>query len=155
MAQQTPPPVLTELKLSPAMQETVNGALGRGRMLSVAYVSREGRPEISFRGSVQAYGERALAIWVRNPEGGIIEAVRAGRAHIALLYGELGATSKAFLTFHGRGRIDDSAQARRTVYDSSPEIERSMDKDQKGLALIIDLDSVDGFFGGAVLKMRR
>ena len=82
MAQQTPPPVLTELKLSPAMQETVNGALGRGR-------------------------------------------------------------------------IDDSAQARRTVYDSSPEIERSMDKDQKGLALIIDLDSVDGFFGGAVLKMRR
>jgi hypothetical protein len=41
-----------------------------------------------------------------------------------------------------------------TVYDDSPEIERNMDKERKGVALIIDLDSVDGFFAGNVLKMR-
>jgi hypothetical protein len=29
-----------------------------------------------------------------------------------------------------------------------------MDKERKGVALIIDLDSVDGFFAGNVLKMR-
>jgi hypothetical protein len=155
MATQHTSPAFTELKLSAALKETVNTALERGRMISVAYVSPDGRPELSFRGSVQAYGDTELAIWVRNPEGGILKAVTSGHPHIALLYGELGAQSKAFVTFRGRGRVDSSESVRRKVYDDSPTIERNMDKDRKGVALIIDLDSVDCFFGGSALKMRR
>jgi hypothetical protein len=155
MATQHTPPVLTELKLSPALKETINTALARGRMMSVAYVSAEGLPELSFRGSVQAYSDTQLAIWVRNPAGGILKAVASGHPHISLLYGELGAKSKAFVTFRGRGRAESSESVRRKVYDDSPEGERNLDKDCKGVALIIDLDSVDGFFGGNVLKMRR
>lgn len=155
MATQQTPPVLTELKLSPALKETVNTALARGRMMSVAYVSPEGRPELSFRGSVQAYSDTQLAIWVRNPAGGILSAVTSGHPHIALLYGELGAASKAFVTFRGRGRVDSSEPVRRKVYEDSPEAERNLDRDRKGVALIIDLDSVDGLFGGSVLKMTR
>jgi hypothetical protein len=146
-------PTISELKLSSALKETVNTALAHGRMISVAYVSPEGRPELSFRGSVQAYSDTQLAIWVRNPAGGIIQAVGAGRPHIALLYGELGA-SKAFVTFRGRGRVDSSESVRRTVYDGSHQAEQDLDKDRKGVALIIDLDSVEGFFAGSALKMR-
>src|ERR1700685_4062201 len=116
MATQHTPPVLTQLKLSPARKETVNTALERGRMLSVAYVSPEGRPELSFRGSVQAYSDTQLAIWVRNPEGGILKAATSGHPHITLLYGELGAQSKAFVTFRGRGRVETSEAVRRKVY---------------------------------------
>src|SRR5580692_10317160 len=148
-------PDVAELKLLPALKDTVNTALARGRMMSVAYVSDEGRPELSFRGSVQAYSDTKLAIWVRNPEGGILKAAKSGHPHITLLYGELGAQSKAFVTFRGRGRVESSESVRRKVYDASPQIERDMDKDRKGVALIIDLDSVDGFFGGSALKMRR
>jgi hypothetical protein len=154
MATQRTPPVLSELKLSPALKETVNTALARGRMMSVAYVSPQGRPELSFRGSVQAYSDTQLAIWVRNPEGGILKAVTSGHPHIALLYGDLGAQSKAFVTFRGRGRVESSEPVRRKVYDDSPEGERNLDKDRKGVALIIDLHSVDGIFGGNLLKMR-
>ncbi len=153
--QQTAPPVLTELKLPAALKDTVNSALERGRMLAVAYVSPDGRPELSFRGSVQAYSDTQLAIWVRNPEGGILAAVRDGRSHLTLLYGELRPDFKAFVTFRGRGRIDSSEAVKRIVYDHSPELERNLDKERRGLALIIDLDGVDGFFGGNVLKMRR
>jgi len=152
---QAAPPVLTELKLTPALRELVNGALERGRMLSVAYVSADGRPELSFRGSVQAFSDTQLAIWARNPEGGILAAVRGGRPHIALLYGEIRPESKAFVTFRGRGHIDNTEAVRRKVYDGSPEVERNLDKDRKGVPLVIDLDSVDGFFQGTVLKMRR
>ncbi len=154
MAAQHTPPVLTELKLSPALKETVNTALARGRMMSVAYVSPEGRPELSFRGSVQAYSDTQLAIWVRDPAGGILKAVASGHPHIALLYGELGAQSKAFVTFRGRGRVESSESVRRKVYDATPEAERNLDKDRNGVPLIIDLDSVDGYFGGNVLKVR-
>ncbi|HTX24759.1 MAG TPA: hypothetical protein VMD03_08890 [Steroidobacteraceae bacterium] len=152
---QAAPPAPTALKLTPALQDLVNTALERGRMLSVAYVGADGRPELSFRGSVQAYSDHQLAIWVRNPEGGILAAVREGRLHVALLYGEIGPDAKAFVTFRGRGRIDDSPAARTAVYGNSPQIERNLDKEQRGLPLIIDLDAVDGFFGGSVLKMRR
>jgi hypothetical protein len=146
--------VITELKLSAALKETVNTALAHGRMMSVAYVSPEGRPELSFRGSVQAFSDTQLAIWVRNPAGGIIQAVATGHPHIALLYGELAAQSKAFVTFRGRGHLESSESVRRKVYDDSHEGERNLDKDRNGVALIVDLDSVDGFFGGNVLKMR-
>src|SRR6202158_4228548 len=125
MTTQQTPPVLTELTLSPALKETVNTALARGRMMSVAYVSPQGRPELSFRGSVQAYSDTQLAIWVRNPEGGILKAVTSGHPHIALLYGDLGAQSKAFVTFGGRGRVESSEPVRRKVYDNSPEGERN------------------------------
>src|ERR1700733_4145587 len=154
MATQQTPPVPTELKLSPALKETVNTALERGRMISVAYVSDEGRPELSFRGSVQTYSDTQLAIWVRNPEGGIAKAVREGNVHISLLYGELGPT-KAYLSFRGRGRIDNSEAVRQAVYANSPELERNLCKERKGVPLIIDLDSVEGFFQGNALKMRR
>jgi len=155
MATQQVPSSLNELKLTPALKETVNTALERGRMLSVAYVSPEGKPEISFRGSLQAYSDTQLAIWVRNPESGIIKAVRAGHAHIAILYGELTPQSKAFITFHGRGRIDNADATRRAVYGNAPKLEQDLDKEQKGTPMIIDLDSVDGFFGGNMLQMRR
>jgi hypothetical protein len=144
----------SELRLGSALRDTINHALEHGRMLSVAYVGPDGRPELSFRGSVQTYSDTQLAIWVRNPEGGIVKAVREGNVHISLLYGELGPT-KAFLSFRGRGRIDNSEAARQAVYANSPELERNLDKERKGVPLIIDLDSVEGFFQGNALKMRR
>jgi hypothetical protein len=59
------------------------------------------------------------------------------------------------MSFRGRARIDESADARERVYEESPEYERNQDKERKGAALIIDLDSVEGFFGGARLQMKR
>lgn len=153
--EQTQPVVLTELKLSAALKDVINTALERGRMVSVAYVSPDGRPELSFRGSTQAYSDTQLAIWVRNPQGGIVAAVRGGRPHISLLYGEIRPDAKTFLSFRGRGHIETSEEVRRAVYDHSPELERNLDKSRGGVPLLIDLDSVDGFFGGAILKMRR
>lgn len=152
--QPTPPPVITEMKLSDALKRTVNTALERGRMIAVGYVSADNRPELSFRGSVQAYSDTQLAIWARNPEGGLVKAMDRN-PNLTLLYGEFTPQSKAFVTFRGRGHLDASEAVRRKVYDSSPEAERNLDKERKGVALIIDLERVDGIFEGNILQMRR
>lgn len=154
MSTQQTPPVLTELKLSEALKQIIDGALARGRPISLAYADAEGRPSLSFRGSTQAYGDAALAIWVRNPHAGIVKAI-AKNPNVTLLYGDLDPAARAFLTFRGRARFDDSEAVRRKVYDSSPEGERDRDKERKGRPLIIDLDSVDGFMPGAMVRMRR
>jgi hypothetical protein len=149
----TQPPILTELKLTPEMKEAVNTAAAARRPISVAYVNPTGEPEISFRGSTQAYSDTQLAIWVRNPESGLLKATRNNPV-VALIYGNLDPDNRGFMVFRGRGRVDDSDAVRRKVYEQSPEIEQSLDKERKGVPLIIDLESVNGFFGGAVLKMR-
>jgi hypothetical protein len=59
------------------------------------------------------------------------------------------------MIFRGRARLESSEAVRHEIYERAHAFERSQDKDRKGIALIIDLDSVDGFFGGAILKMRR
>lgn len=154
MSAASPPNAPRKLELSPTLQEMIKSAFERGRPMSVAYADAQGHPQISFRGSLQPYSDTALAIWVRNPDSGILKAVRAGHEHIAMLYGEPGA-QRTFLTFRGRGHIDNSDAVRRRVYDSAAAAERGRDPEQKGIPLIIELDSITGIFQGELLQMRR
>ena len=150
----TPPPVLTELNLTAQMKSAINTGFETGRALSIAYVDENGGPQLSYRGSTHAHSDTQLAIWVRNPQGRILESIRKN-PKVALIYGNFDPASRGFMNFRGRARIDESADGRRRIYDESPEFERNQDKERKGVALIIDLDSAEGFFGGAVLKMKR
>ncbi len=151
---QTPPPTLTEFPLPANVKQALNTALVRGRLVSVAYVSPDGRPQLSYRGSVQAYSDTQLAIWVRDPAGGMLKAM-SSNPYIAVMYGDLDPAAYGFVTFKGRGRVDESDAVRHTVYFNSAKGEQDRDKDQKGKALIIDLDSVDGFYSGVLLKLRH
>jgi len=148
------PPVLTELKLSEDMKKAVNTAFERMKPIVISYIDENDAPKLSFRGSTQAYSDTALGIWVRMPDGPILEGVKKNPA-VALIYGDFRMDGRDFMIFRGKARIDKSEAARKRVYESSHAFERGQDKDQKGNALIIELDSVEGFFGGALLKMKR
>ncbi len=147
------PPVLTELKLSEEMKKAVNTAFERRKPVVISYIENNA-PKLSFRGSTQAYGDTALAIWVRMPDGPILEGVKKNPA-VALIYGDFRPEGRDFMIFRGKARIDTSEAVRKRVYESAHAFEQGQDKDRKGNALIIDLDSVEGFFGGALLKMKR
>jgi hypothetical protein len=147
------PPVLTELKLSEDMKKAVNTAFERRKPIVISYIENNA-PKLSFRGSTQAYGDTALAIWVRMPDGPILDGVKKNPA-VALIYGDFRADGRDFMIFRGKARIDTSAAVRKRVYEGAHAFEQGQDKDRKGNALIVDLDSVEGFFGGALLKMKR
>jgi len=154
MSMNTPMPTLTDLKLTPEMKRAINTAVESGRAIVVAYVDENSAPQISYRGSTQAYSDTQLAIWVRNPQGRILAATARNPA-IALIYGNFEPSARGFMVFRGRARIDTSEEVRRRVYEQAPEGERNLDKERKGVPLLIDLDSVEGFFGAARLAMRR
>jgi hypothetical protein len=148
------PPVLTELKLSEEMKKAINTAFERMKPIVISYIDESGAPKLSFRGSTQAYSDTALAIWVRMPDGPILDGVKKNPA-VALIYGDFRTDGRDFMIFRGKARLDKTEAVRTRVYESSHPFERSQDKDRKGNALIIELDSVEGFFGGALLKMKR
>ena len=70
---QSPGPV----ELNDTIKEALDNALTAGKPAVVAYVDENGQPKLSFRGSTQVYSPTQLAIWVRNPEGGLQKSLAA------------------------------------------------------------------------------
>ena len=154
MTQAPPPPApLTEMKLPQTLKDAVNNAFTSGKPVLVAYVDEEGQPSLSFRGSTQAFSDSALAIWVRNPEGGLQKAL-GKNPRISLMYRDPTPESRTMLQFKGKARVGNDAE-RETVYNNAPEPERNADREKKGFPLIIDLERVDGFAPGVRVAMRK
>lgn len=155
---QSPPPapeVVTRLEITAAMGALLMNALGARKPVAVAYADAEGRPHLSYRGTTQRLSDTQLALWARNPEGGIVKAV-AQRPAIALLYSDFTEPARrVILSFTGRGRVEPDEAVRRRVFDNSPELERNQDPQRRGVAIVIDLDEVNGVMDGRILRMRR
>jgi hypothetical protein len=135
------------LRLSQELKDIVNNSLAQRHPMVVAYVDERGAPVLSFRGSIQAFSDTQLAFWAR-PESRLIECVKKN-PHVALIYRNED-THEGF-QFQGRGRIAVDEVETRRVFDSSPAIEQERDMAQLGVAVIVDLDSVEGGF----VRIRR
>jgi hypothetical protein len=149
---------LTELRLNDDLKKTVNEAyVPNDHPIMFGYVDALGRPGMSYRGSVTVVSDTQIGVWARNAEGGTASALQHN-PNVILVYREPspdGGRSRAVITFRGQARVDDSEEARRSVYDYMPQRERDADLEMKGVAIIVDLDSVDGFLPGYRLQMRR
>jgi len=128
------------LALTDEIKTLVNGALVAGSPLLLAAVSADGKPVLSFRGSAQVYSDDQIGVWARNGQGGTLDAIRAN-PNVVLVYRS---ATTPVLQFHGRARVADDEPERSSVYDSAPERERAADPERKGVAVIIDLDRVEG-----------
>ena len=137
------------IELIDDMKSAINNAMADGCPMVLAYVDETGQPSLSFRGSTQTHRNDSLAIWVRNPEGGLLRAI-GNNPKIAMLYRN--PQTRTAWMFQGRARLDEDPQIRDEVYTSAPEVERNMDLERKGQALVIALDRV--MARGQVLMQR-
>jgi hypothetical protein len=137
----------TSIRLSQDLKDIVNNSLAQRHPIVVAYVDERGAPVLSFRGSIQAFSDTQLAFWAR-PESRLVEAVQKN-PHLALIYRNED-THEGF-QFQGRGRIATDGEEIRQVYASSPAIEQERDLAHLGVAVIVDLDVVEGNF----VRLRR
>src|SRR5262249_39607131 len=106
----------------------------------------------SFRGSTHVHSPTELAIWVRNPEGGLNKALEKNNK-ISIMYRN--PQTRANLQFRGEGRIESSQAVRDEVYSASPEREQAADPEKKGLALVITLSRVDGMVPPTRYAMKK
>ncbi len=128
------------LALTDELKALVNNALAQGVPLLLAAVSPDGRPVVSFRGSVQTYSDDQLGLWARNGQGGALDAIRAN-PNVVLVYRS---PTTPVLQFHGRARVAENDEERSRVFDNAPEREQAADPERKGVAVIVDLDRVEG-----------
>ena len=63
--------------------------------------------------------------------------------------------ARTFLQIQGRGRVDDDPHVRDVVFDNSPEREQSIDPDRLGVAVVVDVDHVQGRLADGPVNMSR
>ena len=136
------------IELTDEMRHRLANALTDGHPVVVATVAGDGQPKLSYYGSTHVHASDQLAIWVRNPEGGTLQRI-ATNPRMTLLYRE--PVAKVRWVFEGRARRVDDPAERDRVYGETPEFERAMDPEKKGVAVVVDLDAVSG----RDLDMRR
>lgn len=137
------------IRLTEEMRAAVDGALADGVPIVIAAVDADGQPSITFRGSTQALDAERLALWARNPEGGLVRSIR-GNPHVALLYRHPG--RGLALLFHGRAHVAEDPALAAAIYERSPEPERARDPERGGVAVVVELDRV--IQRGAVIMER-
>lgn len=139
-----PPAEAQPLLLPEALKRRIDHALVERHPMLLAHVDAHGQPILSFRGSVQVHGDDQLALWVRNAEGGLIEAIRAN-PRVALMYRDEDA--KATYQFQGQARVTEDSADRQRVFERAPPAERAHDFAMLGVAVVVDLDRVEGYAG--------
>ncbi len=140
------------ISLSDEIKKRLDQALTDGHPVVVAYVNTDGNPFLSFYGSVHAYSDSQLALWSRNPEAEILEAIRK-KPQVGLIYGDL--SSRIYYWMYGRAAATSDEEARRKIFDGMHELERERDPDRGGVAVLIELDSVHGMSSAGAFRMKR
>ncbi len=139
-----PPPEAKPIMLPAELRRMINHALVERHPMLMAHADPDGQPVLSFRGSVQSWGDDRLAMWIRSAEGGFIRAIRSN-PRVALLYRN--EDTKATYNFQGRAHVSDDPEDRRRVFEAAPEAERAHDFAMLGVPVIVDLDRVEGYAG--------
>lgn len=134
----------TPLRIPADLKERLNNALVQRHPIMITYVDETGQPNLSFRGSTQVFSDTQLAIWVRNAHGKMIRSIQKN-PKVALMYRDEDA--KATYSMQGRAHIDASEEARKQIYDTMAQVERDHDFAHLGVAMIIDLDLIEGYAG--------
>lgn len=139
-----PPPVAQPIVLPDSLKQMVNQALVERHPMLMAYTDPEGQPVLSFRGSAQAFSGDQLAMWIRSADGALIRSIRQN-PRVALVYRN--EDSKATYNFQGRARVSELEVDRQQVFAAAPAAERAHDFAMLGVAVIVDLDRVEGYSG--------
>ncbi len=153
--QQTlPPPPLQprQLRLTPEIKAAVDGALDNQTPMMIAYLDGAEQIHLSFRGTIQAYSDDQLALWARDPEGGLPSNI-AARPKVTLFYHD--AARRTTYTFYGRARIAAEPETRTAIFENSHPREQQVDFRRRGIAIVVDLDRVEGRDAAGRLLMQR
>jgi hypothetical protein len=150
--QQAPPADATPIAIDEQVAALIDGALDNKTPVIAAYVDDKGVPHVSPRGTVQVWSPTQLAMWARDPNGGMLRAIPTN-PNVSLFYRD--GASRAAFEMTGRMRVADDPDERQRVFDRSPLVERNFDPLLRGKAIIVELDSFVGAGPTGRLNMRR
>lgn len=144
---------MTQIDLSGDIQIAVDGSGPSGHAPVLGYVNDRGEASLSYRGSLIVQPSDKIAFWSRQSSGSLVASL-ASRPVVSLLYYSRDTPGAAFLHIRGRARVAPDQD--NAVYAAMSQGERDRDPERAGVAIVIEVDSVDGEAGdGSRISQRR
>ncbi len=141
------------LDLTDRFKQAIDGAFERGHPVVMAYVDGDGRPSLSVRGSAQVLNATEIGVWARKTDSGLAKAIESNPNVTLLFFGSLPDGAKMLANFSGRAHA--SFDRKDEVYEGMSDIEKNYDADRKGVAVIVEVDSVSGMTAEGPFKIAR
>jgi predicted pyridoxine 5'-phosphate oxidase superfamily flavin-nucleotide-binding protein len=143
------------IEMTDLMRNLLRSALADGVPCLVGTATRDGKPQISPKGSVAVLDEQTLCYWERS--------LRTAYAHIGenpnvvVYYRNFARTSEipyrgATMRFHGRARIVKDGPEREKVWDATIPAEQERDPRKSGVGVLITVDRIEELSGTTIMQ---
>jgi predicted pyridoxine 5'-phosphate oxidase superfamily flavin-nucleotide-binding protein len=133
------------IKMTPLMKELLDKALEDGTPCLVGTASKDGRPQISPKGSVAVFNDDTLCYWERAHRTS--EARIAENPNVTVYYRNPARKENPYrsccIRFHGKARLVTSGPERDRAWELTNHEEQSKDPEKKGAAVLINLDLIE------------
>lgn len=126
------------IKLTDQMRELIDNGLAKGTPCLVATVSKDGVPNIGYKGSVMVFDDESLAYWERTHQG--TERNVDENPNVMILFRDPAA--RAAWRFVGKAEVHKSGALRDQVMARTVQAELDRDPERKGSAVIVKVDKV-------------
>ncbi len=138
------------IQLTQQMRELIDPALEKGTPCLVATASKDGIPNIGYKGSVMVFDDESLAYWERTRQGTLQNVEE--NPHVMILFRD--PVSRAAWRFLGKATVHKEGPLREQVMARTVKAELDRDPERKGLAVIVKVDKVLPLTGQTPMQSR-
>ena len=137
------------INITDDMQKLIDNALTDRVACFLGTASREGRPQISMKGSVMVYGPETLAYWERSKRTALENV--AENPQVVIFYRN--PEKRINWRFHGAATVYEMGTVREDVMSRTVKAELDRDPERQGVAVLVRVDRITDLAGN-VLQQR-
>ncbi len=138
------------IELTDEMKELLGSALADRIACLVGTASKDGRPQISPKGSVMVFDKDTLAYWERSLRSALDNV--AENPHVVIYYNN--SEKRVRWRFYGTATVHESGPMRDEVMRRTVQAELDRDPERKGVAVVVRVDLINDL-SGDVLQQRE
>jgi predicted pyridoxine 5'-phosphate oxidase superfamily flavin-nucleotide-binding protein len=138
------------ISLTQQMRDLIDPALAKGIPCLVATASKDGHPNIGYKGSVMVFDDESLAYWERTLQGTLQNVME--NPNVMILFRD--PASRAAWRFVGKATVHKDGPLRDQVMARTVQAELDRDPERKGYAVIVKVDKVLPVTGQTPMQSR-
>lgn len=137
------------IEMTGEMKELLGSALADRMSCLVGTASKDGRPQISPKGSVMVFDKESLAYWERSLRTALHNV--GENPHVVIYYNN--SETRVRWRFYGTATVHESGPIREEVMSRTVQPELDRDPERKGVAVVVKVDLINDL-GGNVIQQR-
>ena len=137
------------INITDEMRQLIDNAYADGLTCVLGTASKDGRPQISLKGSVLVFDRETLAYWERSRRSALENV--SENPQVVIFYRNPG--QRINWRFHGTAQVHESGDIRGNVMSRTIQAELDRDPERLGVAVLVKVDSITELSGN-VLQQR-